>query len=124
MPDRAKLEAKTVPELQDEAERRGLPKTGNKQELVNRLAGEQPAAAGQSSVAESQKDTDLTPEEVRAIWEAATPASSGSLQPAGEASDPEVHRLLAELETARLNNDEDGMKEVGRKLADLGYSAG
>jgi hypothetical protein len=45
------------------------------------------------------------------------------LQPAGEATDPAVHQLLAELETARVNGAEDDMQDLIDYLADLGYSA-
>jgi hypothetical protein len=45
------------------------------------------------------------------------------LAPAGESGDPAVHKLLADLETARSNNDADGMKIAQAALADLGFSA-
>jgi hypothetical protein len=51
-------------------------------------------------------------------------APKASLAPAGESGDPEVHRLLAELETARSNGDQDGVKAAVDALADLGVSAG
>lgn len=127
MTDRARLEEMKVDELQAEAERRGLPKSGNKAELVDRLvsgqSGAQQAASGQadvsgppqSSAAEAQKTTPRAEP---------TLASTGALQPAGESTDPEVHRLLAERETARLNNSQDGVDDIDRRLRDLGYSTG
>ena len=56
----------------------------------------------------------------------AAPAKSPpeSLAPASESSDAAVQNLLAEREAARLNDDEDAVKGVDKRLADLGYSAG
>lgn len=51
-------------------------------------------------------------------------APKASLLPAAEASNPEVHRLLAELETARINGDQDGAKRLTEQVASLGYAAG
>jgi hypothetical protein len=51
-------------------------------------------------------------------------APKASLAPAGESTDPSVHQLLAELETARSNSDDDGVKAAVDALAELGYSAG
>jgi hypothetical protein len=50
----------------------------------------------------------------------AAPAS-GKLAPASESSDPAVHALLAQLQTAELNGDDDAAKAVTKKLADLGF---
>jgi hypothetical protein len=47
-----------------------------------------------------------------------------SLAPAAESGDPSVHKLLADLETARSNGDGDGVKAAVDALAELGYSAG
>lgn len=46
---------------------------------------------------------------------------TGNLAPAAESSDPEVHRLLAEKQTAQLNGDEDQIKDIDRQLGELGY---
>lgn len=46
------------------------------------------------------------------------------LTPAGEATDPTVHQLLAELETARSNGSTDDASDIVGYLADLGYTAG
>ena len=43
------------------------------------------------------------------------------LLPASESSDPAVHQLLAEMDIARRNDDEDGVKRAQDALADLGY---
>jgi len=51
-------------------------------------------------------------------------AAKSALAPAGESSDPEVHRLLAELEGARLNGKDEQMQDIIRRIADLGFSAG
>ena len=45
------------------------------------------------------------------------------LPPAGEASNPEVHRLLAVLEGARLNKDDTAANDLIKQIADLGYRA-
>ncbi len=58
-------------------------------------------------------DTD-TPEPVNATPDAPR---------AAESSDPAVHQLLAQRQTAKSNNDKDAVDEVDRKLADLGYNA-
>lgn len=50
-------------------------------------------------------------------------APKRELTPAGEASDPAVHTLLAELETARTNGADDDARDIIGYLADLGYSA-
>jgi hypothetical protein len=52
----------------------------------------------------------------------AEPVKSGLL-PAAESSSPEVHNLLAELETARANGAEDDARDLVRYLAELGYAA-
>jgi hypothetical protein len=43
---------------------------------------------------------------------------------AGASSDAAVHALLAERETARLNEDADRLAAVDDQLAGLGYAAG
>lgn len=52
---------------------------------------------------------------------AAPSAPKGKLASAAEAGDPEVHRLLAEIQTAQSNGDENGEKNLRKQLADLGY---
>lgn len=53
----------------------------------------------------------------------AKPAVKANLSRAGESTDPAVQSLLAELQTARLNKDDDGAGKVLDRLAELGYSA-
>jgi hypothetical protein len=48
-------------------------------------------------------------------------AAAGKLAPAAASGDPEVHALLAELETAKSNDDDDAVQAVTKKLADLGF---
>ena len=43
--------------------------------------------------------------------------------PAAESGDPAVHKLLADLQTARLNDDKDGAADAVKALADLGVKA-
>jgi hypothetical protein len=52
---------------------------------------------------------------------ASTP--SKTLTPAAESGDPEVQRLLGELQTATLNGTEDDQKAIRKQLADLGFSS-
>ncbi len=55
----------------------------------------------------------------------ATPAKAASaLASAAESSDAAVHNLLAEREVARLNDDQDALKDVDKRLAEAGYTAG
>lgn len=56
--------------------------------------------------------------------EAKPAAKSAGRTPAGEATDPQVHQLLAEMETARLNGDTKAREDAIKKLNDLGYDAG
>lgn len=54
----------------------------------------------------------------------ASTKSSSNLAPASESGDAEVHRLLAERQTATMNGDEDAVKALDKQLADLGVEAG
>jgi len=54
---------------------------------------------------------------------APAPAPQPGLIPAGAASNPEVHKLLAELATARTNGSVDDADDIIHYLAELGYSA-
>lgn len=65
---------------------------------------------------------DTKAEQKQADQKAPTTSQAG-LRPAGEASDPQVHQLLAEMETARINGDKDARDAAVKKLTDLGYSA-
>lgn len=47
-----------------------------------------------------------------------------ALIPAGEATDPAVQHLLAELESHRINGDKDDAQALIAYLAELGYKAG
>ncbi len=55
---------------------------------------------------------------------ASAAAKAPAYGPASESGDPAVHKLLADLETARLNDDDDGQKAAKDALAELGYEAG
>jgi hypothetical protein len=50
-------------------------------------------------------------------------AETAPLGDAGASTDPAVHQLLAQLEIHERNGDEDGVKTVTVRLADLGYQA-
>jgi hypothetical protein len=58
----------------------------------------------------------------QAAVKAAAPSAS-PLGPAGESGDPAVHKLLADLETARSNGDGDAVKAARDALAALGFSS-
>jgi hypothetical protein len=49
------------------------------------------------------------------------PAPAKQLASAGESGDPSVHQILAELETARSNGNDEAVKALTDKLAALGY---
>jgi hypothetical protein len=64
----------------------------------------------------------VVPEGKKTETTAAAPApASGKLARASESGDPAVHALLAQLETARSNDDDDQVKAVTKELADLGF---
>lgn len=51
-----------------------------------------------------------------------TPAlAKAQLAPASESSDPAVHQLLAERQTAISNDDADAVRTINARLAELGY---
>jgi len=52
---------------------------------------------------------------------AAGAAPRGNLAPAAESSDPAVHQLLAEIQTAQMNDDKDAEKDAREDLRALGY---
>lgn len=49
------------------------------------------------------------------------PARRAPLAPASTSGDPAVHKLLADLQSARLNGDGEAMTAVTASLAELGY---
>jgi len=44
-----------------------------------------------------------------------------ALARASEATDPAVHHILAELQTARMNENADAVQALTKRLNDLGY---
>jgi len=48
-------------------------------------------------------------------------APRGKLAPAAESGDPAVHQLLAEIQTAQSNGDDNAEKDLRKQLAELGY---
>jgi hypothetical protein len=50
------------------------------------------------------------------------PAAPASLARASETSDPAVHQILAEMQTARSNGDDESLGALTEKLHDLGYA--
>jgi hypothetical protein len=44
--------------------------------------------------------------------------------PVAESSDPAVHQLMAERETARINGDDQAIKDIDKRLGDAGYRVG
>lgn len=67
-------------------------------------------------MAEAKKATAKTVQ-TDAGWQGPT------LQPAGASHDPSVHQLLAERQTAVLNDDAERIALVDAQLADLGYAS-
>lgn len=53
--------------------------------------------------------------------DAKKPEPKPKLAAASESSDPAVHQLLAQRQTAHMNEDTDELRRVNRELADLGY---
>ena len=49
------------------------------------------------------------------------PAPKAKLARASESGDPAVHALLAHLQTARANGDDEQVEALTKQLADLGY---
>lgn len=49
------------------------------------------------------------------------PATAGPLGRAAESSDPAVHQLLAERQTAVMNDDKDAVKAATAELNKLGF---
>lgn len=49
------------------------------------------------------------------------PTQSSAKRSAAESTDPTVHRLLAERQTATLNGDHAAAKAVDKQLSELGY---
>jgi hypothetical protein len=62
------------------------------------------------------KKTDHKP----AAEQKAAPAAK-PLQSAAASGDPAVHQLLAERQTAQMNEDADAVRDFDKRLADLGY---
>jgi hypothetical protein len=48
-------------------------------------------------------------------------AAAKPLQSAAASGDPAVHQLLAERQTAQMNEDADAVRDVDKRLADLGF---
>lgn len=65
-------------------------------------------------MAEAKSTTDTKPAEPK-------PSVGGNLAPAAESSDPAVHQLLAEIQTAQMNDDKDAEKNAREDLRALGY---
>jgi hypothetical protein len=51
----------------------------------------------------------------------AKPEKKAALAQAGASGDPVVHQAIAELETAKTNDNEKAIEAAKAKLADLGY---
>lgn len=69
-------------------------------------------ATSKTSTATDSKPTDKP---------AAGAAPRASLAPAAESSDPAVHQLLAEIQTAQMNDDKDAEKAASDELRKFGY---
>lgn len=63
-------------------------------------------------------------EEKRQVAKPAEKHAAGpepKLAPASESGDPAVHQLLAELQTARSNGNDDAVQALTGRLAELGF---
>lgn len=49
------------------------------------------------------------------------PPKRAPLAPAAASGDPAVHKLLADLQSARLNGDDEAATAVAAQLAELGF---
>lgn len=49
------------------------------------------------------------------------PPKRAPLAPAAASGDPAVHKLLADLQSARMNGDDGAVAAVAAQLAELGY---
>lgn len=87
-----------------------------------------PTYVKESTVVDSKK-TEATPAKAEPKVEAMTETKAEDAKPvrpsaaasAAESSDPAVHKLLADRQTAEMNGDVDGVKAVDDQLAELGY---
>jgi hypothetical protein len=66
---------------------------------------------------------DTKPEKTMTPSTASAGGARKNLTSAAESSDPTAQSLLAELQTARLNENDEDAKNVLDQLAELGYSA-
>ena len=56
------------------------------------------------------------------VEEKPKPAAKAPPGSAGESSDPAVHQLLADRQTAESNDDKKAIEDIDHKLADLGVT--
>lgn len=61
------------------------------------------------------------PEAKKATAAKAEPEKPEELARASESTDPAVHQLLAEIQTAVSNEDSEAEADARKRLADLGY---
>lgn len=52
---------------------------------------------------------------------ATKPAPKRELVPAGSSTDPAVHQLMAHIQTAQMNDDQEAVDSLNEQLAELGY---
>lgn len=67
------------------------------------------------------KKTDGRAAETGRKASAPPPPKAPELLPASQSSDPAVHQVLAEIQTARANADDDAVERLSKSLAELGY---
>lgn len=60
-------------------------------------------------------------ESTRKPAESTPAAAKKPLARASESGDPEVHRIMAEMETARSNGNQEQVKALTDQLNELGY---
>jgi len=74
-----------------------------------------------SPMADATSKTSTTTDSKPADKPAAGAAPRANLAPAAESGDPAVHQLLAEIQTAQMNDDKDAEKNAREDLRALGY---
>lgn len=72
-------------------------------------------------MADEKKPDEKATERRPSTPQAKAPTAKRSLLSAAASSDPAVHQVLAELQTARANGDDAEAERLTSRLGDLGY---
>jgi hypothetical protein len=108
---------------QKAAEERGAAQAKTAEVHARTAAADRPV--DQQSAEEQQRAAaDAQAAQSGSTSKSASVKSSSNLAPASESGDAEVHRLLAERQSATMNGDEDAVKALDKQLANYGVEAG